>query len=129
MIRSTDKPVPSARKLAYQALFEILEKKAYANLILQHMMREYSLSGPESRLLTELVYGVLRKYNYLLYVISRLSSYSLKKMHPSVRILLCLGLYQLLYLSRIPECGRDRGAGRDRQDCQENHAPGECGLY
>ncbi|WP_296979570.1 16S rRNA (cytosine(967)-C(5))-methyltransferase RsmB [uncultured Dialister sp.] len=103
MIRSTDKPVPSARKLAYQALYEILEKKAYANLILQHMMREYSLSGPESRLLTELVYGVLRKYNYLLYVISRLSSYSLKKMHPSVRILLCLGLYQLLYLSRIPE--------------------------
>lgn len=46
---------------------------------------------------------MLRKYNYLLYVISRLSSYSLKKMHPSVRILLCLGLYQLLYLSRIPE--------------------------
>ena len=76
MIRSTDKPVPSARKLAYQALYEILEKKAYANLTLQHMMREYSLSGPESRLLTELVYGVLRKYNYLLYVISRL--------HPSL---------------------------------------------
>lgn len=54
MIRSTDKPVPSARKLAYQALYEILEKKAYANLILQHMMREYSLSGPEAGFLRNL---------------------------------------------------------------------------
>lgn len=25
-----------------------------------------------------------------------------KKIHPSVKILLCLGIYQLLYLSRIP---------------------------
>lgn len=101
-MNSTAKPLPSARKLAYQTLYEILEKKAYANLALQHVLKEYPLSGPESRLLTELVYGVLRKYNYLLWVISRLSTYSLKKIHPSVRILLCLGLYQLIYLSRIP---------------------------
>lgn len=102
MTNSTAKPLPSARKLAYQALYEILEKKAYANLTLQHVLKEYPLSGPESRLLTELVYGVLRKYNYLLWVISRLSTYSLKKIHPSVKILLCLGLYQLMYLTRIP---------------------------
>lgn len=102
MTSSTVKPMPSARKLAYQALYEILEKKAYANLTLQHVLKEYPLNGPESRLLTELVYGILRRYNFLLWVISRLSTYSLKKMHPSVRILLCIGLYQLLYLSRIP---------------------------
>lgn len=102
MMNSTAKPLPSARKLAYQALYDILEKKAYANLTLQHVLKEYPLNGPESRLLTELVYGVLRKYNYLLWIISRLSTYSLKKIHPSVKILLCLGLYQLLYLSRIP---------------------------
>jgi 16S rRNA (cytosine967-C5)-methyltransferase len=81
-----DASLPSARKLAYQALYDILEKKAYANLTLQHVLKEYPLNGPESRLLTELVYGVLRKYNYLLWIISRLSTYSLNKIHPSVHI-------------------------------------------
>lgn len=40
-MNSTAKPLPSARKLAYQALYDILEKKAYANLTLQHVLKEY----------------------------------------------------------------------------------------
>ncbi len=103
MTNSTAKPMPSARKLAYQALYEVLEKDAYANIVLQHVLDEYALKAEESHLLTELVYGVLRKYNYLLWVISKLSTQPIKKLHPSVRILLCLGLYQLIFLSRIPE--------------------------
>lgn len=94
---------PSARRLAYQALYDVLEKGAYANITLQTIWATYTLKKEESHLLTELVYGVLRKYNHLLWIISRLSKQPLKKLHPSVRILLCLGLYQLLFLSRIPE--------------------------
>ena len=100
---STAKPVPSARRLAYQALYEVLEKEAYANIVLQNLLGQYALKTEESHLLTELVYGVLRKYNYLLWIISRLSSLPVRKLHPSVRIILCLGLYQLIFLSRIPE--------------------------
>lgn len=103
MTHSTANPLPSARKLAYQALYDVLEKDAYANLVLQHLLSQYPLKVEESHLLTELVYGVLRKYNYLLWVISKLSTIPVKKLHPSVRILLCVGLYQLMFLSRIPE--------------------------
>ena len=103
MTNSANKPAPSARFLAYQALYEILEKEAYANLTLQHMMKDDELKDAEARLLTELVYGVLRKYNYLLWIISGLSSHPVKKLHPAVKIPLCIGLYQLLYLTRIPE--------------------------
>lgn len=94
---------PSARRLAYQALYDVLEKGAYANITLQTIWGTYHLKKEESHLLTELVYGVLRKYKYLLWIISQLSTQPLKKLHPSVRILLCLGLYQLIFLSRIPE--------------------------
>lgn len=100
---SANKPAPSARRLAYQALYDILEKGAYGNLTIQQALKSYDLGEAETHLFTELVYGVLRRYNRLLWVISQLSSRPVKKLHPSVRILLCLGLYQLLYLTRIPE--------------------------
>lgn len=103
MKNSANKPAPSARRLAYQALYDILEKGAYGNLTMQQVLKTYDLSEAETHLFTELVYGVLRRYNYLLWVVSRLSSRPVKKLHSSVRILLCLGLYQLLYLTRIPE--------------------------
>lgn len=103
MTHSNTNPAPSARKLAYQALYDVLEKDAYANITLQSIMGKYTLKKEEAHLLTELVYGVLRKYNYLLWIISQMSKQPLKKLHPSVRILLCISLYQLLYLTRIPE--------------------------
>lgn len=103
MTHSNANPAPSARRLAYQALYDVLEKDAYANITLQSIMGKYALKKEESHLLTELVYGVLRKYNYLLWIISQMSKQPLKKLHPSVRILLCISLYQLLYLTRIPE--------------------------
>ena len=103
MTHSNTNPAPSARRLAYQALYDVLEKDAYANITLQSIMGKYALKKEESHLLTELVYGVLRKYNYLLWIISQMSKQPLKKLHPSVRILLCISLYQLLYLTRIPE--------------------------
>lgn len=103
MTHSTDKPVPSARRLAYQALYDVLEKDAYSNIVLQRILAEYPLKAEEAHLLTELVYGVLRKYNHLLWIIGKLSTQKVKKLHPSVRILLCLSLYQLLFLTRIPE--------------------------
>lgn len=100
---TNSKANPSARKLAYQALYDILEKGAYANITLQHILKTYPLVNEEVHLLTELTYGVLRRYNYLLWIISGLSRVKVNKLHPAVRILICLGLYQLIYLTRIPE--------------------------
>lgn len=57
MTHSTAKPVPSARRLAYQALYDVLEKDAYSNIVLQRILAEYPLKAEEAHLLTELVYG------------------------------------------------------------------------
>lgn len=74
MTHSTAKPVPSARRLAYQALYDVLEKDAYSNIVLQRILAEYPLKAEEAHLLTELVYGVLRKYNHLFWIIGKLST-------------------------------------------------------
>ncbi len=103
MTGSSSEKIKSARLFAYEALFQIFEKDGYTNLIIQNILRKFSLKKEERHLLTELVYGVCRNYNYLLWVIGQLSSRPIKKIDPAVRILLSLGLYQLIYLDRIPE--------------------------
>lgn len=111
MINWNTKPIapPSARRLAYDVLYDVFVKEAYANLTLQKVMKKYSgkkyepLSKPEKGLLTELVYGVCRRYNHLTWIMSRLSTRPVRKMDPKVRILLAIGLYQLVFLDRIPE--------------------------
>lgn len=53
--------------------------------------------------MTELVYGVCRRYNYLLWILEQLSSRPLKKLDAKVRLLVCLGLYQLIFLNAVPD--------------------------
>lgn len=91
------------RFLAYQMLYNIFYKNAYANLSIQKVFKTYNLPANDKALLTELVYGICRKYIFLEYIIENLSNRSINKVHKSVRILLFLGLYQLLYLDKIPE--------------------------
>lgn len=103
MMRSRIESAPPARRAAYEALYAIFEKDAYANLTLQQMFRRWSWKQEERRFLTELVYGVCRRYNALLWIIGQFSTRPVKKLDPSVRLLLCLGLYQLVYLNAVPD--------------------------
>lgn len=93
----------SARRWAFEAIFDIFMKDAYANIVIRHILQKSHLSSADKRLFTELVYGVCRKYNHLCYVINQLSTRPAEKVHPLVRLLLCLGLYQLIFLTKIPE--------------------------
>ena len=94
---------PSARKLAYRGLWRIFEEDAYANLTIQHILKTYALENQDRRFLTELIYGVCRRYNRLLWVIGQVSSRSVDQLDPKVRLLLCLGLYQIMDLRSVPD--------------------------
>jgi 16S rRNA (cytosine967-C5)-methyltransferase len=61
------------------------------------------LSGPDRGLFAELVFGVLRRQGTLDHILVGLVTQPLAKLEPQVLILLRLGLYQLVYLDRIPE--------------------------
>lgn len=61
---------------------------------------------PEKRdraLATTLIYGVLRRRMTLDWVIRQLSSTAFEKIDPAIRTILRLGLYQLLFLDKIPD--------------------------
>lgn len=62
-----------------------------------------NLADIDRGLVKTLVYGVLRQKEYLDHIIRRFSKHPLRKMKPRTLMTLRIGVYQLLFLGRIPE--------------------------
>jgi 16S rRNA (cytosine967-C5)-methyltransferase len=96
--------IPSnPRQAAYSVLLRILKEGCYADQLMDRELSSGRLSGPDRGLFAELVFGVLRRQGTLDHILSGLLAQPLARQEPQVLIFLRLGLYQLLYLDRIPE--------------------------
>lgn len=91
-----------AREVALKALKAIEERDAYANLVLDDVLRRFPLEGRDRALATELVYGVARRQGTLDWAIELASSRPLAQMDPWVRGILREAAYQVLYLDKVP---------------------------
>ena len=83
------------RRLAVQALLQINRDGAYANIVLQQMLGDNKLSDVDRRFFTELVYGVVRRRNYLDAIIMALAKRPLRKLSSIVVEILRLGSISL----------------------------------
>lgn len=93
----------NARVLAYQVLLHLEQKVSHPDRLIRTMLdRHPMLEDREKALLTELVYGVLRWQGKLDWHLDQLSTVKPGKISREVRILLRLGLYQILMLDRVP---------------------------
>jgi len=95
-------PVSLARAAAFEILLRIETTQAYASELL-HSSRFAKLSPADHGLLTELVMGVLRWRGVLDKKIAAFSSQSLTKLDLEVLTALRLGVYQVLFLDRVPK--------------------------
>ena len=91
----------NARESAFLSLQKHENSGAYSNIELAYAIERGGLEGAEKALYTALFYGVIERKLTLDYYISLLSDR--KDIDPNVRIILRLGLYQLLYMTKIPE--------------------------
>lgn len=91
------------RQAACAVLRSIQKEGSYADQLMDRELADGRLSGPDRGLFAELVFGVLRRQGTLDHILGQLLDQSLNKLEPQVLILLRLGLYQLIYLDRIPE--------------------------
>jgi 16S rRNA (cytosine967-C5)-methyltransferase len=91
----------SARQSAFIAL-KAVHKGAFADVALDRILAKHTLSDPDRRLLTELVYGCVRRMRSLDALIDQFAQKSSSHQAPDVRTILHLGLYQLRYLEHIP---------------------------
>jgi len=94
----------NARKLAYQVLLNLEKQASHPDRLLRAALRRHAGLKDEDRALsTELVYGVLRWRGTLDWHIDQLSKVKPDKIAPEIRVLLRSALYQMLYLSRVPD--------------------------
>lgn len=92
--------VPNPRQLAYQGL-KAVHRGAYADVALSRVMPK-TIADADRRLLTELLYGSIRRQRTLDALIDQFAKKPAQQQPPDLRTLLHLGLYQLRYLDHIP---------------------------
>jgi len=90
------------RRAAFDILLRIEKDRSYADILIDNEFSSGELRGPDRGLLTELVYGVLRHRGTLDHIVNQFSHQKAEKLERNVLILLRLGLYQSLFLDRIP---------------------------
>lgn len=91
-----------ARRAAVQALTQVHRAKGYSNIVLDQQIRAQEMEPADQALFSRIFYGVIERRLTLDYVLSECSSVPLHKIHPTVLEILRTGLYQLLFLDKIP---------------------------
>jgi 16S rRNA (cytosine967-C5)-methyltransferase len=89
------------RQIAFSALRDV-HKGAYADVALDRVLQKVSLPNHDRRLLTELLYGCVRRQRTLDALIDQIASKKSDQQPKDLRSILHLGLYQLRYQERIP---------------------------
>ncbi|WP_392535646.1 16S rRNA (cytosine(967)-C(5))-methyltransferase [Nostoc sp. C117] len=91
----------NARQLAFFILRDV-HKGAYADVALDRVLQKVNLGDSDRRLVTELVYGSVRRQRSLDALIDQLAQKKSHQQPKDLRTILHLGLYQLRYQQRIP---------------------------
>ncbi|MEH1923297.1 16S rRNA (cytosine(967)-C(5))-methyltransferase [Nostoc sp.] len=89
------------RQLAFIALRDV-HKGAYADVALDRVLQKVDLADCDRRLVTELVYGSVRRQRTLDTLIDQLAKKKSHQQPQDLRTILHLGFYQLRYQERIP---------------------------
>ena len=85
------------REVAHKILCETLLENSFASLNMRY--GDYGLNDADQGLLTQIVYGTLRNYDYVRY---QWQLYVEDNVAKKVAVLLDMSTYQLLFLDRIP---------------------------
>lgn len=116
----------SARQTALDALIACRKTGAWSNGVLKELMQRDPMDRREAALASRLCYGVLQNRDLLDHYLSQLLTGKLKDLHPLVRDILHLGLYQLICMDRIPESAAvNESVMLAKQYCKkQRYAPG-----
>ena len=92
-----------ARETALNVLIACRKEGAWSNGVLKAYISRDRLDRREAALASRLCYGVLQNRGKLDFYLQQLLTGKLKDLHPAVRDILHLGLYQLYESDRIPD--------------------------
>ena len=92
-----------ARETALNVLIACRKEGAWSNGVLKEYLQRDHLDRREAALATRLCYGVMQNRLKLDFYLKQLLTGKLKDLHPAVRDILHMGLYQIFETDKIPE--------------------------
>ena len=95
--------ITNVREVALHILYKIDNDKAYSNIVLDDEINKSSLDRKDKALLTKLVYGTLTYLITIDEIIKKYSKIKWKKISPWILNILRMGIYQIIYLEKIPK--------------------------
>lgn len=93
----------TVREIALRILIKCEKDNAYSNLELKNELKKQTFSDVDRAFLTQLVNGTLEKLVIIDYYIAVYSKIKLSKMSSIIKNILRLGIYQILFLDRVPD--------------------------
>lgn len=91
------------RRLALDALIEISEKGAFCDRTVHRILEDFPLEKRDRAFFQRLVNGTVERQIEMDHVLGQFSRVAVKKMKPVIREILRMGVYQLLYMSQVPD--------------------------
>ena len=98
-----EKTVHDPRLAACRSLTDCERCGKYTNLEIDAVLEKGGIRGADRALYTAIVYGVTERRITLDHIISTLSAREIDRIDPYTKNALRVGLYQLLYLDRVPD--------------------------
>ena len=97
--------IDKTREVALKVLYKIDKEQAYSNIELNEQIRQNrkNLDEKDIGLISELVYGVTTWRLTLDEIIKKYSKIKLKKILPWIINILRMGIYQIIFLDKIPK--------------------------
>ncbi|MCR1951489.1 MULTISPECIES: 16S rRNA (cytosine(967)-C(5))-methyltransferase RsmB [unclassified Clostridium] len=92
----------NSRKLARQIIQRVLEEGAYSNLVLSNELNSRDIEDKDKGLVTEIVYGTLRRKKTLDVLIGNFVK-DINLIDTTVLNILRVAIYQMYFLDKIPE--------------------------
>ena len=92
-----------ARETALNVLIACRKEAGWSNGVLKDYLSRDRLDRRDAALATRLCYGVVQNRNLLDFYLAQLLTGRIKDLHPAVRDILHIGLYQIYLMDKIPE--------------------------
>lgn len=90
------------RQLVLEILLEVHAKDEYLNVVLKGVLDKYNyLDGKKKAFIKKLSTGVLEREIELNYIIDCFSKTKTNKMKPVIRVIMQMGVYQILYMDNV----------------------------
>lgn len=113
-----------ARETALNALIACRKEGAWSNAVLKTYIHRDRLDSRDAALATRLCYGVIQNRGKLDFYLAQLLTGRLKDLHPAVRDILHLGLYQIYELDKIPDSAAvSQSVSLAKRYCKNPKAP------